>query len=94
MDSDRTCPECQAGLEQFCPGMTLTFNSPDKHLGGFTYVQARRRAGAVPLVQRDRDQQFHSLFVTSPGSPIQGPNGPMQVPAGMVGAQWRYSLSS
>jgi uncharacterized zinc-type alcohol dehydrogenase-like protein len=37
VDSDRTCPECQAGLEQFCPGMTLTFNSPDKHLGGFTY---------------------------------------------------------
>jgi phosphonate transport system substrate-binding protein len=41
------------------------------HLGGFTYVQARKRAGVVPLVQRDRDQQFHSLFVTQPGSPIQ-----------------------
>jgi len=37
VDSDRTCPECQAGLEQFCPNMTLTFNSPDKHLGGVTY---------------------------------------------------------
>ena len=35
--SDGTCPECQAGLEQFCPNMTLTFNSPDKHLGGVTY---------------------------------------------------------
>ena len=34
VDSDGTCPECQAGLEQFCPNMTLTFNSPDKHLGG------------------------------------------------------------
>lgn len=42
------------------------------HLGGFTYVQARKRAGVVPLAQRDRDQQFHSLFVTQPGSPIQG----------------------
>jgi len=31
VDSDRTCPQCQAGLEQFCPSMILTFNSPDKH---------------------------------------------------------------
>ncbi len=37
VDSDRTCPHCTAGLEQFCPGMTLTYNSPDKHLGGVTY---------------------------------------------------------
>ena len=26
VDSDRTCPDCQAGLEQFCPNMTLTYN--------------------------------------------------------------------
>jgi len=31
VDSDRTCPECKAGLEQFCPNFTLTYNSPDKH---------------------------------------------------------------
>jgi alcohol dehydrogenase (NADP+) len=37
VDSDRTCPHCQAGLENCCPNMTLTFNSPDKHLGGVTY---------------------------------------------------------
>ena len=37
VDSDGTCPECKAGLEQFCPGMVLTYNSPDKHLGGVTY---------------------------------------------------------
>lgn len=37
VDSDRTCPECQAGLEQFCPNMTLTYNSPDKYLGGVTH---------------------------------------------------------
>jgi uncharacterized zinc-type alcohol dehydrogenase-like protein len=37
VDSDRTCPECQAGFEQFCPNMTLTYNAPDKHLGGVTY---------------------------------------------------------
>jgi uncharacterized zinc-type alcohol dehydrogenase-like protein len=37
VDSDRTCPECQDGLEQFCPNLTLTYNMPDKHLGGVTY---------------------------------------------------------
>ena len=37
VDSDRTCAECQAGLEQFCPNFTLTYNFPDKHLGGVTY---------------------------------------------------------
>jgi uncharacterized zinc-type alcohol dehydrogenase-like protein len=37
VDSDRTCPKCKAGLENFCPKLTLTFNSPDKHLGGVTY---------------------------------------------------------
>ena len=37
VDSDGTCAECRAGFEQFCPNMTLTFNSPDKHLGGVTY---------------------------------------------------------
>jgi uncharacterized zinc-type alcohol dehydrogenase-like protein len=37
VDSDRTCPECKAGLEQFCPNLTLTYNFPDKHLGGVTY---------------------------------------------------------
>ncbi|NJM40226.1 MAG: phosphate/phosphite/phosphonate ABC transporter substrate-binding protein [Anaerolineae bacterium] len=42
------------------------------YLGGFTYVQARKRAGVEPLVQRERDQQFHSVFVTAADSPIQG----------------------
>jgi len=37
VDSDRTCSDCQAGLEQFCPNFTLTYNSPDKHVGGVTY---------------------------------------------------------
>jgi uncharacterized zinc-type alcohol dehydrogenase-like protein len=37
VDSDGTCPDCQQGLEQFCPSSTLTYNSPDKHLGGVTY---------------------------------------------------------
>ena len=37
VDSDGQCPECQTGLEQFCPHLTLTYNSPDPHLGGVTY---------------------------------------------------------
>jgi alcohol dehydrogenase (NADP+) len=37
VDTDRTCPECLAGLEQFCPNPTLTYNFPDKHTGGVTY---------------------------------------------------------
>src|SRR5215204_5158045 len=37
VDSDGDCEECQAGLEQFCPHMTATYNSPDVHLGGVTY---------------------------------------------------------
>lgn len=37
VDSDGTCPECKEGLEQFCPNMRLTYNAPDKHLGGVTY---------------------------------------------------------
>jgi uncharacterized zinc-type alcohol dehydrogenase-like protein len=31
VDSDHTCPNCQAGLEQFCPNQVLTYGSPDKH---------------------------------------------------------------
>ncbi|MBD6618782.1 NAD(P)-dependent alcohol dehydrogenase [Komarekiella sp. 'clone 1'] len=37
VDSDSTCPQCKAGLEQFCPNVIFTYNSPDKHLGGVTY---------------------------------------------------------
>ncbi len=37
VDSDRTCPQCNAGLENFCPNQKLTFNSPDQYLGGMTY---------------------------------------------------------
>jgi uncharacterized zinc-type alcohol dehydrogenase-like protein len=37
VDSDGTCSECKANLEQYCPNMILTYNMPDKHLGGVTY---------------------------------------------------------
>jgi alcohol dehydrogenase (NADP+) len=36
VDSDRECPECRAGLEQFCDNKIFTYNSPDKHLPGKT----------------------------------------------------------
>src|SRR6202161_1203767 len=35
--TDDTCAECKAGMEQFCPNFTLTYNFPDKHTGGVTY---------------------------------------------------------
>jgi uncharacterized zinc-type alcohol dehydrogenase-like protein len=38
VDSDRVCPNCRAGDEQFCDAMpTFTYNAEDKHLGGVTY---------------------------------------------------------
>jgi uncharacterized zinc-type alcohol dehydrogenase-like protein len=38
VDSCRNCEHCKEGEEQYCiPGMTLTYNSNDKILGGITY---------------------------------------------------------
>jgi uncharacterized zinc-type alcohol dehydrogenase-like protein len=38
VDSDRTCPNCRAGLEQYCDsGFIGTYNGEDKHLGSITY---------------------------------------------------------
>jgi uncharacterized zinc-type alcohol dehydrogenase-like protein len=38
VDSCRTCPNCKAGLEQYCDvAFVGTYGSPDKHLGGMTY---------------------------------------------------------
>jgi uncharacterized zinc-type alcohol dehydrogenase-like protein len=37
VDSDGTCPNCRAGVEQCCPNMRLTYGSPDPHLDGVTY---------------------------------------------------------
>lgn len=38
VDSDRTCPNCRAGEEQYCDSFpTLTYNAEDKILGGVTY---------------------------------------------------------
>jgi phosphonate transport system substrate-binding protein len=40
------------------------------YLGGFTFVQASQRSGVQPLVQRERDQAFHSVFITKAKSSI------------------------
>jgi uncharacterized zinc-type alcohol dehydrogenase-like protein len=38
VDSCRECQYCQEGLEQYCEvGNVLTYNSPDKYLGGRTF---------------------------------------------------------
>src|SRR5215813_15521330 len=38
VDSDRTCPACVAGEEQYCESIpTFTYNLEDKILGGVTY---------------------------------------------------------
>lgn len=38
VDSCRECRNCKRDLEQFCEqGMTMTYSSEDKHLGGLTY---------------------------------------------------------
>jgi uncharacterized zinc-type alcohol dehydrogenase-like protein len=36
VDSDRTCANCAADLEQFCDNFIQTYNSPDKHMPGKT----------------------------------------------------------
>ena len=38
VDSCRECQYCKEGLEQYCEvGSVLTYNSPDKYLGGYTF---------------------------------------------------------
>jgi uncharacterized zinc-type alcohol dehydrogenase-like protein len=37
VDSCHHCAECKEDLEQYCNGMILTYNSPDKHTGKTTY---------------------------------------------------------
>lgn len=39
-------------------------------LGGFTHVQARNMGEVVPLVMRDIDREFHSVFIASTESGI------------------------
>ena len=59
VDSCGTCPDCREGLEQYCqPGAILTYNSPDKHLGGMTYGgYSKRIVGDERCVLRISDKQ-------------------------------------
>ena len=41
------------------------------YLGGLTYVKAHERYNVTPLVQRESDREFHSLFITAAASPIK-----------------------
>ncbi|HEY0928878.1 MAG TPA: NAD(P)-dependent alcohol dehydrogenase [Gemmatimonas sp.] len=36
VDSDGTCPHCANGDEHYCAQQVLTYNAPDRHLGGVT----------------------------------------------------------
>lgn len=62
-----TVPTNYATVVESLVNQTVDF----AYLGAFTYVQANRRAGVVPVVQRVEDRNFHSLFVTHPGSGIR-----------------------
>ena len=42
-------------------------------LGGFTFVQAKVMAGARPVVMRDIDREFHSVFIANTASGIHKP---------------------
>jgi phosphonate transport system substrate-binding protein len=42
-------------------------------LGGFTFVQAKVLAGAKPVVMRDIDRQFKSIFIAHTGAGIDRP---------------------
>ena len=37
VDSCRTCPECEKGLEQYCDGIVVTYNGKDEYTGEHTY---------------------------------------------------------
>jgi phosphonate transport system substrate-binding protein len=41
------------------------------YLGGLTYIKAHDSYGTIPLVQREADRQFHSIFITQADSPIK-----------------------
>lgn len=56
-------------------------------LGGFTFVQAKRLANAVPLVMREIDREFKSVF-------IAGSDSGISVPAEMRGKSFAFGSKS
>ncbi len=73
----------ELGVEvQYVPvmdyGAAVTALAADKvdfaWLGGFTHVQARVMTGAQPVVMRDIDRKFKSVFIANTGAGIQKPD--------------------
>lgn len=62
VDSDSACPQCKAGLENFCPNLTLTFNSPDTHLGGVTYGRTSRPKSSVTRYRQRQVGQWAGCY--------------------------------
>ncbi len=89
VDSCRTCSSCKAGNEQYCLSFpVLTYNGPDKVLGGATLrrllEQHRRRPGlraAHPAEARPGRRRsaavrrHHHLFAAAPLEGRRGPEG-------------------
>ena len=89
VDSDRTCPDCKAGLEQFCPNQVLTYGSPGQardgpgHLRRLLRQHRRRRAlrPARPGEPRPRRRRaapvrrHHDLLADAPLGRHRGQEG-------------------
>jgi phosphonate transport system substrate-binding protein len=56
-------------------------------LGGFTHVQARNMAQVVPLVMRDIDREFHSVFIANTDSGVTDV-------AGLAGKRFAFGSKS
>ena len=64
VDSDGSCSECLAGLEQFCPNQTQTYGGRDRHLGGPTYG-----GYSESIVVDERSRCAYRRISTSPALP-------------------------
>src|SRR5260370_7654697 len=54
----------------YAPGVEAVSNDrvDIAYFGGFTFVHASARAGPLPFLKHERDQNFHILFITQPTS--------------------------
>ena len=67
VDSCRTCPDCRNGEEQYCQNeLVLTYNSPDRHLGGVTYGGYANQI----VVDQDFVLRFPETLDPAAGSPL------------------------
>jgi alcohol dehydrogenase (NADP+) len=67
VDSCRTCPDCRDDEEQYCQNeLVLTYNSPDRHLGGVTYGGYSNQI----VVDQDFVLRFPETLDPAAGSPL------------------------